>query len=59
MILFFLTGKPIHPNDLREIEKIVNQQIEDELDVYGREANLVDAKRIVGLRAVFGEVSCS
>eukprot|EP00268_Persea_americana_P036897 TRINITY_DN3643_c0_g1_i1.p1 TRINITY_DN3643_c0_g1~~TRINITY_DN3643_c0_g1_i1.p1 ORF type:complete len:1003 (+),score=232.52 TRINITY_DN3643_c0_g1_i1:69-3077(+) len=52
----FSHGKPIHPNNLREIEEIVNQQIKDELDVYGREANLVDAKRIVGLRAVFGEV---
>lgn len=35
----------------------MNQQIKDELEVYGREASLADAKRIVGLRAVFGEVS--
>lgn len=37
----------------------MNDQIKDELDVYGKEATLADAKRINGLRAVFGEVSCS
>lgn len=50
------TGKPIHSNDLKKIESIVNQQIKDELDVFAKEATLADAKRIVGLRAVFGEV---
>ncbi|KAL6321443.1 hypothetical protein AAG906_016542 [Vitis piasezkii] len=48
--------KPIHPDHLRRIESIVNDQIKDELDVYGKEATLADAKRINGLRAVFGEV---
>lgn len=35
----------------------MNQQIKDELDVYACEIKLQDAKRINGLRAVFGEVS--
>ncbi|XP_042501515.1 alanine--tRNA ligase-like [Macadamia integrifolia] len=52
----FSHGKPIHPNDLRKIESIVNKQIKDELDVFAKEATLADAKRIFGLRAVFGEV---
>ncbi|XP_077222663.1 alanine--tRNA ligase-like [Tasmannia lanceolata] len=52
----FSHGKPIHPSDLRKIESIVNEQIVDELDVFASEATLADAKRIVGLRAVFGEV---
>ncbi|PKA55615.1 Alanine--tRNA ligase [Apostasia shenzhenica] len=52
----FSHGKPIHPDDLRKIESIVNQQIEDELDVYSSETSLSTAKRIAGLRAVFGEV---
>ncbi|CAL4932999.1 unnamed protein product [Urochloa decumbens] len=52
----FSHGKPVHPEDLRKIESIVNQQIEDELDVYASEIKLEDAKRINGLRAVFGEI---
>ncbi|XP_068647479.1 alanine--tRNA ligase [Aristolochia californica] len=52
----FSHGKPVDPNDLRRIEAIVNQQIKDELDVFASETNLADAKRITGLRAVFGEV---
>ncbi|KAJ9678384.1 hypothetical protein PVL29_020533 [Vitis rotundifolia] len=51
----FSHGKPIHPDHLRRIESIVNDQIEDELDVYRKEATLADAKRINGVRAVFGE----
>ena len=50
-------GKPINPKDLQKIEAIVSQQIKDELPVYAKEASLVEAKRIMGLRAVFGEVS--
>lgn len=49
-------GKPIHPDHLRKIESIVNDQIKAELDVFANEATLADAKRITGLRAVFGEV---
>lgn len=47
------------PDDLRKIESIVNKQIEDELDVNAKEVTLAEAKRINGLRAVFGEVSCT
>jgi hypothetical protein len=42
---------------LRRIESIVNEQIKAELDVNAKEVTLADAKRINGLRAVFGEVS--
>ncbi|KAK9272302.1 hypothetical protein L1049_002673 [Liquidambar formosana] len=52
----FSHGKPIHPDHLRKIESIVNDQIKAELDVVTKEATLADAKRINGLRAVFGEV---
>lgn len=36
----------------------MNEQIKAELDVFAKEATLAEAKRINGLRAVFGEVSC-
>ncbi|CAA7407707.1 unnamed protein product [Spirodela intermedia] len=52
----FSHGKPIQPEDLGKIESIVNQQIEDQLDVFATEASLAAAKSISGLRAVFGEV---
>ncbi|KAK2664774.1 hypothetical protein Ddye_003348 [Dipteronia dyeriana] len=52
----FSHGKPIDPEHLRRIESIVNEQIKAELDVFAKEATLADAKRINGLRAVFGEV---
>lgn len=35
----------------------MNQQINDKMEVFAHEIKLVDAKRINGLRAVFGEVS--
>lgn len=38
------------------IEDIVAQQIRDGMTVYAKEASLAEAKRIMGLRAVFGEV---
>lgn len=34
----------------------MNEQIKAELDVFAKEVTLVEAKRINGLRAVFGEV---
>uniref|UniRef100_A0A0D3CFY9 alanine--tRNA ligase n=1 Tax=Brassica oleracea var. oleracea TaxID=109376 RepID=A0A0D3CFY9_BRAOL len=49
-------SKPVDPEDLRKIESIVNTQIKDELEVYSKESVLSEAKRIIGLRAVFGEV---
>lgn len=36
----------------------MNEQIKAELDVFAKDASLAEAKRINGLRAVFGEVSC-
>lgn len=50
-------GKPVDADSLRRIESIVNEQIQAELDVNAKEVTLADAKRIKGLRAVFGEVS--
>lgn len=35
----------------------MNEQIKAELEVSAKEASLADAKRVNGLRAVFGEVS--
>lgn len=52
----FSHGKPVPPEHLEKIESIVNEQIKAELDVFAKEAALVDAKRVNGLRAVFGEV---
>jgi alanyl-tRNA synthetase len=54
--LVTFSGKPIDPKDLGRIEAIVSKQIRDELPVYAKEASLAEAKRIMGLRAVFGEV---
>lgn len=50
-------GKPVDAELLRKIESIVNDQIDQALDVFAKEATLAEAKRINGLRAVFGEVS--
>ncbi|KAL2329124.1 hypothetical protein Fmac_022551 [Flemingia macrophylla] len=52
----FSHGKPVDAENLRRIESIVNEQIKAELDVSAKEATLAEAKRINGLRAVFGEV---
>ncbi|KAK6119391.1 hypothetical protein DH2020_046862 [Rehmannia glutinosa] len=52
----FSHGKPVKPEELRKIEAIVNEQIQAQLDVFSKETRLADAKRINGLRAVFGEV---
>ncbi|MCO5547451.1 hypothetical protein L7F22_000901 [Adiantum nelumboides] len=52
----FSHGKPVDSRNLQKIESIVVQQIKDELPIYAKEASLVEAKRILGLRAVFGEV---
>ncbi|KAK7404351.1 hypothetical protein VNO78_05181 [Psophocarpus tetragonolobus] len=52
----FSHGKPVDADNLRRIELIVNEQIKAELDVSAKEATLAEAKRINGLRAVFGEV---
>ncbi|KAJ9551589.1 hypothetical protein OSB04_015634 [Centaurea solstitialis] len=57
--LDFSHGKPVKPDELRKIESIVNEQIKAELDVSTKEAGLSDAKRVNGLRAVFGEGCCN
>jgi alanyl-tRNA synthetase len=43
--------------ELGKIEAIVRQQIVDALPVFARDDPLAEATKIVGLRAVFGEVS--
>ncbi|KAL6513688.1 hypothetical protein OROHE_019548 [Orobanche hederae] len=52
----FSHENPVKPEELRKIESIVNEQIKAEFDVFAKETKLADAKRINGLRAVFGEV---
>ncbi|CAN1255167.1 Alanine--tRNA ligase, partial [Linum perenne] len=52
----FNHGKPVDAELLRKIETIVNDQIKQGLGVYAKEVSLDEAKRINGLRAVFGEV---
>ncbi|KAJ0440119.1 putative alanine--tRNA ligase [Helianthus annuus] len=52
----FSHGKPVKPDDLRRIESIMNEQIKAELEVSAKKASLADAKRVNGLRTVFGEV---
>ncbi|XP_073118848.1 alanine--tRNA ligase [Henckelia pumila] len=52
----FSHGTPVKPEELRKIESIVNEQIQEGLDVFAKETRLTDAKSIKGLRAVFGEV---
>jgi len=52
----FNHGKPVDAELLRKIETIVNDQIKEGLGVYAKEVSLDEAKRINGLRAVFGEV---
>ncbi|OIV99583.1 hypothetical protein TanjilG_17393 [Lupinus angustifolius] len=52
----FSHGKPVDAKTLKKIEDIVNDQINAKLDVSAKEASLAEAKRVNGLRAVFGEV---
>ncbi|GAB4831641.1 hypothetical protein Ancab_005652 [Ancistrocladus abbreviatus] len=51
-----IARKPVQNEELRKIETIINHQIKAELDVYAKRVTLSDAKRINGLRAVFGEI---
>eukprot|EP00271_Cylindrocystis_brebissonii_P012965 TRINITY_DN32493_c0_g1_i1.p1 TRINITY_DN32493_c0_g1~~TRINITY_DN32493_c0_g1_i1.p1 ORF type:complete len:1218 (-),score=332.87 TRINITY_DN32493_c0_g1_i1:421-4074(-) len=52
----FSHGKPVDGQELAKIQAIVAGQIKEELQVFAKEASLADARRIAGLRAVFGEV---
>ena len=54
--LWFQPGKPIDPKDMKAIEEIVVGLVNASLPVYAKEASLEEAKKIIGLRAVFGEV---
>ncbi|MEK6702030.1 MAG: alanine--tRNA ligase, partial [Planctomycetota bacterium] len=51
---FSHTG-PVTPAETAKIEEIVADQIRQNLTVYAQPSDLVTAKRITGLRAVFGE----
>lgn len=52
----FSYNKPIKRAQLERIESIVNDQIQKKLSVYTMVAPLESAKKIISLRAVFGEV---
>src|SRR5690606_8240143 len=51
----FSHGQAMSTHELAEVQRIVNQQIEDALEVDAQTAPLATAKRIRGVRAVFGE----
>lgn len=51
----FNHGKGMTPDELDEVERIVNEQIERALPVHSKVVPLADARRIHSLRAVFGE----
>lgn len=52
----FSHGKPVTPEQLKDLDKIVGDLITKQLPVYTKIVSLADAKKIKGLRAVFGEV---
>nr|AAF05592.1 alanyl-tRNA synthetase [Dictyostelium discoideum] len=52
----FSFGRAITKDELIKIDQIVNDQIFKQLDVHAKEVGLASAKKINGLRAVFGEV---
>eukprot|EP00747_Dinoflagellata_sp_TGD_P207523 gnl/TRDRNA2_/TRDRNA2_81087_c0_seq1.p1 gnl/TRDRNA2_/TRDRNA2_81087_c0~~gnl/TRDRNA2_/TRDRNA2_81087_c0_seq1.p1 ORF type:complete len:774 (-),score=248.53 gnl/TRDRNA2_/TRDRNA2_81087_c0_seq1:125-2374(-) len=51
----FAHNKPIETEELREIEKICNEQIAKAHQIFYKEVELDRAMKIGGLRAVFGE----
>jgi len=52
----FSHGKPVTPEQLKDLDRIVGELITKELPVYTKIVPLSEAKKIKGLRAVFGEV---
>lgn len=52
----FSHGKPVEAAELARIEDIVRTQVAQKLPVSAKEVPLAQAKEILGLRAVFGEV---
>ncbi len=51
----FSHNQPIKEEELREIERLVNEKIYSDLPVQAKSMPLVEAKKIAGVRAVFGE----
>lgn len=51
----FTTNKPLKPDQLATVETICNDIIKQGLEVYTQDSAQAEAKRIQGLRAVFGE----
>ncbi len=51
----FSHNQPIKEEELREIEKLVNEKIYGDLAVHAQIMPLAEAKKIAGVRAVFGE----
>ena len=51
----FTNNKPLKPDQIEQVEKLCQEIIQKELDVYTETAPQAQAKRIQGLRAVFGE----
>jgi len=47
--------KPVSTEQMAEVERLVNEQISSNLQVYDYQAPLAEAMEIYGLRAVFGE----
>eukprot|EP01110_Echinostelium_bisporum_P010882 TRINITY_DN4478_c0_g1_i1.p1 TRINITY_DN4478_c0_g1~~TRINITY_DN4478_c0_g1_i1.p1 ORF type:complete len:116 (+),score=38.11 TRINITY_DN4478_c0_g1_i1:98-445(+) len=52
----FSHGKSISQNQLSDLDKIVCELITKEMPVFTKVVPLAEAKKISGLRAVFGEV---
>src|SRR5581483_8097242 len=51
----FAHDKPLSPEEVAEVERLVNEQIYTDLPVTARIMPLAEAKKIPGVRAVFGE----
>ncbi|ETM99453.1 alanine-tRNA ligase [Phytophthora nicotianae INRA-310] len=51
----FTNNKALKPNQLAEVEAICDDIIKQQLEVYTQNSAQAEAKRIQGLRAVFGE----
>lgn len=51
----FTTNKPLKANQIKDVEAMCGDIIKQELDVYTKTSPQAVAKRIQGLRAVFGE----
>jgi alanyl-tRNA synthetase len=51
----FVHNAPVTPEEIAQVESIVNHQIEQDLTVYAELAPLKQAQDIAGLRAVFDE----